>query len=308
MTITTTSNINSLKRALTAMWGEERVRTEEPLARYCNWKVGGPADLLLVVRTAGELMGALRLARQHRQPVTVLGFGANVLISDRGIRGLVIVNRAERFLFHPHGLVEADSGTNLAVLAKQAALHEVSGLEFLIGIPGTVGAAVAVNAGTRTRWMSHVLERVRVIDLQGEEHWPAPSDLAFAYRESRLKQTGDIVITAWLRGRPGRRHEIESRMTELLQERQHQPAGPSAGSVFKNPPGDFAGRLIERCGLKGYRIGGAKISERHANFIVNTDGASAEDIKSLIDRAKAAVAERFGIRLEEEIRYLGEWE
>ncbi|RMG55110.1 MAG: hypothetical protein D6723_03395 [Acidobacteria bacterium] len=153
-----------------------------------------------------------------------------------------------------------------------------------------------------------MLERVRVIDLRGEEHWPAPSDLAFAYRESRLKRTGDIVITAWLRGRPGRRHEIESRMAELLRERQHQPAGPSAGSVFKNPPGDFAGRLIERCGLKGYRIGGAKISERHANFIVNTDGASAEDIKSLIDRAKAAVAERFGIRLEEEIRYLGEWE
>jgi UDP-N-acetylmuramate dehydrogenase len=302
-----TSDLKALQQELANAFGEERVRAPEPLARYCNWKAGGPADLFLIVRTTDELIDALRLAQHYNQPVTVLGFGANSLVSDRGIRGLVILNRTERIGFHPDDLVEADSGTNLAVLAKRAAERHVAGLEFLIGIPGTVGAAVAGNAGTRERWIETVLERVRVFGPSGEPYELSVSDLEYSYRHSRFKRTGEVVITAWLRGQPGQRFNIERRMDELLRQRKNQPPGPSAGSVFKNPPGDFAGRLIERCGLKGHQIGGAKISQMHANFIVNVGGASADDIKGLIDRAKMEVEQRFGIALEEEIRYLGDW-
>jgi len=302
-----TSGLKVLQQELADAFGESRVRVGEPLARHCNWKVGGPADVFLLVRTTGELIQALRLAGRHCQPVTVLGFGANALVSDRGIRGLVILNRAERIVFHQDCLVEADSGTNLAVLAKRAAERGVDGLEFLIGIPGTVGAAVAGNAGTRERWIETVLERVRVLGTNGEEYDLVVSDLAYAYRDSRLKRTGEVVITAWLRGQPAERLDIERKMDELLRLRKNQPPGPSAGSVFKNPPGDFAGRLIEQCGLKGTQVGGAKISEMHANFIVNTGSASAEDIKALIELAKAEVERRFGVRLEEEVRYLGDW-
>lgn len=302
-----TSGLKTLRQELADAFGEDRIRVGEPLARYCNWKVGGPADLFLVARTTDELIKALRLAQRHHQPATVLGFGANALVSDKGIRGLVILNRAERIIFHPDYLVEADSGTNLAVLAKRAAERGVAGLEFLIGIPGTVGAAVVGNAGTREQWIETVLERVRVLGTNGEEYHLSVSDLAYAYRDSHLKRSGEVVITAWLRGQPGERFDIERKMDELLRQRRNQPPGPSAGSVFKNPPGDFAGRLIEQCGLKGFQMGGAKISDMHANFIVNVGGARAQDIKGLIDRAKTEVERRFGIRLEEEIRYLGDW-
>lgn len=302
-----TPALSALRQELANRFGPDRIRVHEPLARHCNWKTGGPADLFVVVRTTGELVEALRLAYAHHQPVTVIGFGANALVADKGIRGLVIVNRAERIVFHAGCLVETDSGTNLAVLARRAAEQQVGGLEFLIGIPGTVGAAVAGNAGTRQCWIETVLERVRVLGTNGQEYELAPSDLAFSYRHSRLKESGEIVLTAWLRGRPDERANIERTMNELLLQRKNQPPGASAGSVFKNPPGDFAGRLIEQCGLKGRQIGRAKISEMHANFIVNLGGARAADIKALIDLAKAEVERRFGITLEEEIRYLGEW-
>lgn len=307
MPATTISELRPLQDALADAFGTPRLRVREPLARHCNWKVGGAADVFLIVRTVDELLRTLRLAQQYHQSFILLGFGANVLISDRGIRGLVILNRAERIVFHPRCLVEADSGTNLAVLAKRAADQGVGGLEFLIGIPGTVGAAVVGNAGTRTRWVSTVLERARILDRDGQERWLSASDLAFSYRDSRLKRSGDVVLTARLRGQPAERSGIQRRMEALLGQRKNQPPGSSAGSVFKNPPGDFAGRLIEQCGLKGFQIGGAKISEMHANFILNTGDARAADIKALIERAKTEVARRFGIDLEEEIRYLGDW-
>lgn len=279
----------------------------EPLARYCNWRVGGPADLFLIARTADELIQAVRAAQEQKQPHTVLGVGANVLVSDAGIRGLVILNRSHRIAFPSKDLVETDSGTNLAVLAKRAAQHGVSGLEFLVGIPGTVGAAVVGNAGTRTQWIGRIVERVLVLDREGTENWLTAPELSFSYRNSRLKQTGDVVVTARLLCKPDHPSNIERKMQDELSIRRSQPSGHSAGSVFMNPPNDFAGRLLEACGLKGFQIGGAKISERHANFILNTDDARARDIKAVIERAKSAVASRFGIQLKEEIRYLGEW-
>lgn len=296
-----------LRQALIESFGVERVHTDEPLARYCNWKAGGPADLFFTARSSEELVHAIRLAQRFSQPYTVIGFGANVLVSDRGIRGLVVLNRAERIEFRNHCLVDVDSGTNLAVLARRAMEKGVGGLEFLIGIPGTVGAAVAGNAGTRTQWISEVVESAVILGSDGAIRQRTAAELDFSYRWSRLKEANDIVISATLKGKPDEPLTIARRMDELLQLRKNQPAGSSAGSVFKNPLGDFAGRLIEACGLKGHRIGGAKISEMHANFILNTGGAKAADIKALIDLAKAEVQRQFGIVLEEEIRYLGEW-
>lgn len=301
------SNLRALQKDLTECFGAERVRVNEALAKHCNWRVGGPADLFIVVRAAEELIQAIRIAQNQNHKPTILGFGANVLVSDKGIRGLVILNRAHRISFQPNEIVETDSGTNLAVLAKEAAKQGVSGLEFLIGIPGTVGAAVAVNAGTREQWISSLVEKVLVLQKNGQEAWLDQDELSFSYRNSKLKQSGETAITVRLQGKPDKVDQIERKMRKELEVRKNQPTGPSAGSVFKNPPGDFAGRLIEVCGLKGYQIGGAKISEMHANFILNSGEAKAQDIKDVIEKAKSEVAERFNIQLAEEIRYLGEW-
>jgi UDP-N-acetylmuramate dehydrogenase len=300
-------NFNNLQSELRAAFGDERIRINEALARHCNWRVGGPADLFFAARTVGELARALRICHGDGLTPTIIGFGANSLVSDKGVRGLVILNRAHRISFRDDSVVAADSGTNLVMLAKEAATHGVSGLEFLIGIPGTVGAAVAVNAGTRTEWISELVERVQIFDRSGATVWVQPADLEFSYRHSRLKITGEVVLAAIFRGIAGEPAQIEKRMTEYLQVRKNQPSGPSAGSVFKNPGGEFAGRLIEASGLKGYQLGGAQISPMHANFIINVGNARAQDIKEIIERVKTEVESKFGVTLEEEIRYLGEW-
>lgn len=297
----------NLSRELISRLGAERVRENEPLARHCNWRIGGPADLFIIVHTADELIQCLALARGHGVEVTMLGYGANVLIADKGVRGLVILNRAHRIEMISETIVEADSGTNLAILAKEAARQGVAGFEFLVGIPGTVGAAVTVNAGTRTRWMSTVVVEVEVFCQDGEVRRRSAEDLKFSYRNSRLKQSGEIVIRARMEGEPDEPENIECRMREELQVRKTQPTGPSTGSVFTNPSGDFAGRLIEACGMKGTQIGGARISDLHANFILNVGGATAHDVKTLIDKVKAEIARNFNVQLQEEIRYVGDW-
>ena len=300
-------NLKQLHDDLKRIFGADRVQVNEPLARHCNWRVGGPADLFITIRTANELMRSVLAAQEQNHKPTILGFGANVLVSDKGIRGLVILNRAHRISFQKNHIVEADSGTNLAVLAKEAAKQGVGGLEFLIGIPGTVGAAVAVNAGTREHWISALVEKALILTNNGQKTWLKGDELDFSYRNSKLKQTGEVVITARLQGKPDEPLNIERKLKEELKVRKTQPTGPSAGSVFTNPPGDFAGRLIEACGLKGLRIGGAQISEMHANFILNLGDAKAGDMKEVIEKVKLEVAKKFNIQLEEEIRYLGGW-
>lgn len=298
--------MDSIGDTLEARFSQERVSRKEPLARYANWRVGGPADLLFIARCRDELIQAVSLARTANIPVTILGYGANVLISDKGIRGLVIVNRAERVEFQGD-LIEVDSGVNLVSLARKALEEGVGELEFFIGIPGTVGGAIVGNAGTKHDWISRRVETVALLDADGSVQQAAASAMEFGYRTSRVKRSGELVLGARLRGRKADRAVIERRMREFLAERKNQPSGPSTGSVFKNPDGDYAGRLIEACGLKGCRVGGAKISEVHANFIINDRHATAQDIHDLIERAKAAVRDQHGVVLEEEVRYLGEW-
>lgn len=303
----TTASVAQLHAQLVERYGEDRVRCREPLARYVNWRVGGPADLLFIARTREELIASVQLARDISLPVTVIGYGANVLVSDRGIRGLVVVNRAEEITVSGERIT-AESGTNLVTLARRACEEGLSGLEFLIGIPGTVGGAIVGNAGTRDEWIGDRVDKVEVLAPDGKLQWLEQRELDFDYRRSRLQRTGEIVLRAVLLGRKAPRGDIEQRMDQMLAARKNQPTGPSTGSVFKNPPGDFAGRLIESCGLKGYRIGGAKISEQHANFIINTGGATAQEIKALIETARQEVGRKVGIWLEEEVRYLGEWD
>jgi len=298
--------VTEASRQLAAYFGEDRIRLDEPLAGYVNWRVGGPADLLFLARTREELVTSVQVARAFRLPVTVLGYGANVLVSDRGLRGLVIINRAEGVRIAGERIA-ADSGVNLVALARRARQRELSGLEFLVGIPGTVGGAIVGNAGTKDEWIGDRVEKVEVLDCEGAQRWFLRDEIEFGYRKSRFQRTREIVLRAVLVGRRANGRDIQRRMEEMLAARKNQPTGPSTGSVFKNPPGDFAGRLIEAAGLKGYRIGGAKISEQHANFIINTGNATADDIRALVEKARQEVLSKFGIRLEEEIRFLGEW-
>jgi len=295
-----------LKARLCDFLPEARVRPDASLARHCNWKAGGPADVLVEVHAAKELIAAVCCAHATHQPVTVLGFGANVLVSDAGIRGLVVLNRAERLVFRGPS-VDADSGTNLALLAKKAAVKGVGGLEFLVGIPGTVGAAVYGNAGTGSTWISKIVEDVQILKQDGSLVSLSPEEMDFSYRHSRVKSTSEIIVSVRLKGFSAFEKQILKRMDEFMLLRKNQPGGSSTGSVFKNPVGDHAGRLIEAAGLKGYQIGGAEISAMHANFILNKGGASASDIRRLIEFAKFKVYEKFSVSLKEEIQYLGDW-
>ncbi len=300
--------MQELKEKLSGIFDPDSVRENESLHRHCNWRAGGPADLFLTVRDTGELRQAVVAARECRKPVTVLGFGANVLVADKGVRGLVILNRSQRISILDGPLVEADSGTHLALLARETARQGIGGLEFLVGIPGTVGAAVAVNAGTRNEWVSGVLESALILQTDHTTAWVRAEELEFSYRNSRIKRTGEIVLSARFHGWRRSPKTTESHLAEQLDARKSQPTGPSAGSVFVNPGGDFAGRLIETCGLKGYGVGGAVVSDKHANFILNTGNATAADIRKVIEHVKAVVQEQVGVMLREEISYLGEWE
>ncbi len=303
-------NMNESQKELVTnlknVFDDTQLQTNTSLAKYCNWKVGGVADILLIVKNTNELTNAVRLSQSFNQPVTIIGYGANILVSDDGVRGLVILNRAQNIIFHSNDLVEVESGTNLAFLAKKAAAKCISGLEILIGIPGTIGGAIYGNAGTRDKWISDLLVRVDLLGKNGQIYSATPAELRFSYRTSRLKLSGEIVLSAVLRGYKDDQTMIKNKMRELLEMRKNQPGGPSVGSVFKNPEGHFAGRLIEQCGLKGYQIRGAKISEKHANFILNQGGATAKDIISLIKLIQTEVQNNFGIQLIEEIQYLGD--
>jgi len=309
-----------------------RVRLDEPLARYTTMRVGGPADLLVAAHSAAELVAIARLARSRSVPLVVLGRGSDLVVSDRGVRGLVILCRAEAHRIEGE-LLFAEAGLPLARAATLAQRAGLAGLEFGLAIPGSVGAAIWANAGAHGTDVAAVLEAATILHADGSERVETPQDLVLAYRDSRLKhgraadqaadpadlaagradpraaQAGDLVLSATFRLRPEAPDVIKERLDEIRRwRRQHQPIGlASAGSVFRNPEGDSAGRLIDACGLKGRRVGGAAISEKHANFIVNDGGASAADIRLLAEEARSAVATRFAIELVYEVQFMGDW-
>jgi UDP-N-acetylmuramate dehydrogenase len=291
-----------------------KLKLAEPLARYTSMKIGGPADYFIEVENEPALAELLRLLNRHGTPICLLGNGSNVLISDRGVRGAVIhlAGDFKSIRWREDGeSVQIDVGAAYAVtqLVREAARKGFAGLEFAEGIPGSVGGALFMNAGAYGSEFEKVIDRVEGLTPDGRRIRFARSEMKFSYRDSHLPE-GMVVTSARLRLHRGNALQVSAKLRELVGKRKSsQPAGfPNSGSMFRNPPGDYAGRLIEAAGLKGQRIGQSQISERHANFIVNLGGAKAEQVRQLMELAKSEVRKQFGIELAAEIKLLGEWE
>jgi UDP-N-acetylmuramate dehydrogenase len=287
---------------------------DEPLARFTTMRVGGPADLFATVHNLFELRAVVRFARQRHLPHIVLGRGSDLVISDRGIRGLVIQDRAEGSRVEGAHYV-ADAGVPMARAATETQKAGLTGLEFGLAIPGTVGGAVWANAGAHDADIAGVLVAVRVLDADGSERSVPVGELGLGYRDSRFKRRAvdgvpELILEATFQLAAAEPAVIKGRLDDIRRWRQtHQPLGlPSAGSVFRNPPGDSAGRLIEAAGLKGFRIGGAVVSEKHANFIVNDQKGTAADVRRVADHVRDVVAARHGIELVYEVEFVGDWE
>jgi UDP-N-acetylmuramate dehydrogenase len=286
---------------------------DEPLGRFTTMRVGGPADLFATAHNAFELRALVRFARSRGLPHLVLGRGSDIVIADAGVRGLVIQNRAEGSRVEG-GRYTAESGVAMARAATETQKAGLTGLEFGLAIPGTVGGAVWANAGAHESDVATVLEAARVLDAGGSEVVLTGDDLAFGYRDSRFKHPTqgalpEMVLEATFRLDGADAATIKARLDEIRRWRQaHQPLGiPSAGSVFRNPDGTSAGKLIDEAGLKGLRIGGATVSAKHANFIVNDQKGSAADVRRLAERVRADIRERHGVELQFEIEFVGDW-
>jgi UDP-N-acetylmuramate dehydrogenase len=296
--------------ALLAAFGK-RLQENVLLAPYTSARIGGPADALLSVASADELAETVSRLWELDIPYLILGGGSNVLVSDRGVRGVVVLNRAKAVHFDKGSRprVRAESGVVVANLARRAASHGLAGLEWAAAVPGTIGGAVYGNAGAFGGDMAGSLIHAELLTAQGREIWPVEK-MKYDYRTSVLKrQTLKVVVlTAELRLEHSTRDTVSVKISEFSGRRKAtQPPGASMGSMFKNPPGDFAGRLVEAAGLKGRRIGTAEISPVHANFFVNHGQTKAEDVRALVTLAQKTVAEKFGIDLELEIEFVGEW-
>jgi UDP-N-acetylmuramate dehydrogenase len=286
------------------------LRAREPMRKRTSWRVGGPADRAYVPADLEDLCDFLR-ALPPQEPVYFVGLGSNLLVRDRGIRGTVVLTHAalNRLEMNASGEIYCEAGVAAPKVARFAAVHGLQGAEFLAGIPGTVGGALAMNAGCYGSETWEKVARVLTVDRHGEKHERAPEGFSVGYRSIAPKEPRDeYFAAAWLRLERGDGERSRLRIRELLQKRiASQPLEqPNAGSVFRNPPGDHAARLIESCGLKGLRVGGAMVSPKHANFIVNAGDASAADIERLIETVREVVERETGVRLHREVLIVGE--
>jgi UDP-N-acetylenolpyruvoylglucosamine reductase len=287
---------------------ETLVRRNEPLAKRTTLRVGGPADLYVEPASEADLAAVLRFCRRNRQAFFVLGRGSNLLVKDGGFRGVAIC------LAHPHfsrieamgELLLCGAGAKLKAVAVEAKRNGLAGLEFLEGIPGSVGGGLRMNAGAMGGSIFQVVDSIRLMDLEGEVHEKQARELSPIYRSCPALKT-QVALAARLRGVPGRREDIEQRMNEYSRKRwQSQPAAPSAGCMFKNPASIPAGKLIDELGLKGTRVGGALVSTEHGNFIVNDGSASARDILGLMELVRERARCKRAIKLETEVEIIGE--
>jgi len=288
----------------------ERLLRDEPLAKYTAARLGGAADFVYVAReSAREVSDIVQAAWKQNIPVRVLGGGANVLVSDHGFRGLVVINKVSEAAFKESQVV-VTSGYSLTILARKCASRGLAGFEWAASVPGTVGGAVVNNAGAHGGDMAANLHTATICDAEKGVQVLTKADLAFAYRSSALKHRADrrfLVLMATLNLQSGEPAKINAKIDEFIAYRKRtQPPGASLGSIFKNPHGDYAGRLIESLGLKGYAVGGAQVSPVHANFFINTGKATASDYYALIQHVQKRVYEATGVMLETEIEVLGE--
>ena len=281
----------------------------EPMKKHTSFKIGGPADILVQPQDADALAQALAAARDCGVPVTILGNGSNVLVRDKGIRGLVIkIGNALKTFRQDGERLYFGAGYSLALASRKAWECGLSGMEFAVGIPGSIGGAVYMNAGAYNGEMKCVVESVRVMDMAGKAMELTAEDLQFGYRKTSLQQSGYIITEVRLKMQPGDKDAIKAMMDDFSSRRiSKQPLElPSAGSMFKRPPGHFAGTLIEQAGLKGYTVGGAQVSEKHAGFVVNRGSATAADVLQLIADVRRIVMEKAGVELHPEVLVIGE--
>ncbi len=287
---------------------EKNILRDEYLKNHTYTKLGGKADFFITPETYEEVQNVVKLCRQEQIPLTLIGNGSNLIVRDGGIRGVVLSLIRLNKISADGTKITAQSGASIIDTSRAALEARLSGLEFACGIPGTVGGAVFMNAGAYGGEVKDVLESVLVVTKEGDIIRRPAADLKLGYRTSKIQTNGDIVLEAIFRLKEGNYEEIKAVMDDLTHRRESkQPLEyPSCGSVFKRPPGYYAGKLIQDSGLQGTRIGGAEVSKKHAGFIVNVDNATASDYIALIEHVQKTVKEKFGVTLEREVRIIGE--
>ena len=279
----------------------------EPLKQYTYTKVGGGADYLAFPRNHYELKRIVTFANNHEIPWMVLGNSSNIIVRDSGIEGFVIMFDHFHDVRVNGYVIEAEAGAKLIDVTHVARYHSLTGFEFACGIPGSIGGAVYMNAGAYGGEIAHILQSCKVLTPKGELKTLTAEELTFGYRHSKIQETGDVVISAKFALAPGNYDQIDQEMARLthLRELKQPLEYPSCGSVFKRPVGHFAGQLISEAGLKGHRIGGVEVSEKHAGFMINVDHGTAKDYEDLIAHVIATVEKSAGVTLEREVRIIG---
>ena len=295
-------------RSIYEIVGQENLLLEEPMKNHTTFRVGGPATYYLIPHTIEEVKNLVELCKLNSIPYTIIGNGSNLLVSDQGYKGAIIqITDNLNSIAINDCTIEVGAGTELSLLSREAAKESLAGLEFSCGIPGTLGGAVAMNAGAYGGEISQILRSVKIIDEDGIEKTLSLEDLELGYRKSIITRKKYVVLSATLELIKGNEEEILSKMEDFTTRRQEkQPLEfPSAGSTFKRPEGYFAGKLILDAGLRGYSIGGASVSTKHCGFVINENNASAKDIKDLISYIRKTVYEKFQVELEPEVKTLG---
>ncbi len=283
---------------------------DEPLCNHTTFRVGGKADAFLSANSKETLLRAIKVCHENQVPYYVLGNGSNVLVSDKGYRGLIIsIGREMARMECNENLITVQAGAMLSSVARMAAKNELTGMEFASGIPGSIGGAIVMNAGAYDGEMKQIVDTVEILEKDGRIRVFSADEMEFGYRTSRIKTKGGIVLSVTLRLMKGNKEAILGKMNELAgKRREKQPLEyPSAGSTFKRPEGYFAGKLIMDAGLRGYTVGGAQVSEKHCGFVINKDGATGKDIYTLIGDVQKKVKEASGIVLEPEVIFLGDF-
>lgn len=297
-----------IKQKFCSLLGEEKVLIDEPMSSHTTFRIGGPADYFLLPSCSSEVQGILSICREEGLPYFVLGNGSNLLVNDAGYRGVIIHLYRNFNEIKVEGTdIRASAGALLSGIAAAAKNASLTGFEFAGGIPGTIGGAVMMNAGAYGGEMKHVIKEVTVLTKEGEILVLPVEELAFGYRTSVVKTAEYVVLEAVIHLEKGDMQAIGERMKELTEQRtSKQPLEyPSAGSTFKRPEGYFAGKLIMDTGLRGYRVGGAQVSEKHCGFVINAGGATAADVVQLMSDVNEKVKAKFGVSLEPEVRFLG---
>ena len=299
-----------ISRRFCEIVGENKVLEQEPMARHTTFRIGGPADYFVELGSIEQIRAAIQVCREENLPWFVLGRGSNLLVSDKGYRGVILSIYKDFQKTEIQGeTVTVQAGVLLTTLSGKVLDASLTGLEFASGIPGTIGGAVVMNAGAYGGEMKDIVRKVTVLDQDGEVRTLTCGEMQFGYRTSLAKKKGYIVLGAELTLKQGEKEKIREEMQTLKAKRiEKQPLEfPSAGSTFKRPEGYFAGKLIMDAGLRGAAVGGAQVSEKHCGFVVNTGNATAADVRELMRQVQGKVKEQFGVHLEPEVRFLGEF-